>query len=193
MPENKAGDLRIQRTHTLLLVALTDLLHEKTFDEIRVKDICEKANIHRSTFYAHFEDKRHLLTFGFQELIDVLTSNMPSSAYPIPFQQAVYQFFDYFLRREKEYSKLFLDPRNAIVKQIFQDELTRILIDRTKSHPFYNSHHRDEITILCQFFAGGLVAVAAWWLQSGTKLSVEEVSSYFSTIYLSHVQTTSLC
>ena len=185
MPENKTGDPRIQRTHSLLLGALADLLHEKTFDEIRVKDICEKANIHRSTFYAHFEDKRHLLTFGFQELIDTLTRQTSSDA-PICFHQALQQFFCYFLRKKKEYSKLFLDPRNAVVKQIFQDELTRILVDRTKAHPFYRAHRREEVTILCQFFAGGLVAAASWWLQTDTKLSADEIAGYFSSIYLCH-------
>ena len=50
MDPNRTVDPRIQRTHALLLSALTELLHEKTFDEIRVKDICQRAMIHRSTF-----------------------------------------------------------------------------------------------------------------------------------------------
>lgn len=48
--ETKREDIRLQRTYSLLLEALTDLLAEKPFDEIRVTDICERAKVHRSTF-----------------------------------------------------------------------------------------------------------------------------------------------
>ena len=37
---------------------------KKNFGDIRVREICEDANIHRSTFYRHFEDKYQLLEFG---------------------------------------------------------------------------------------------------------------------------------
>ena len=53
--DRRTEDLRVLRTHTLLLRALSDLLQEKPFDEIRVKDLCQRAMVHRSTFYAHFE------------------------------------------------------------------------------------------------------------------------------------------
>ena len=50
--DRRTEDLRVLRTHTLLLRALSDLLQEKPFDEIRVKDLCQRAMVHRSTFYA---------------------------------------------------------------------------------------------------------------------------------------------
>jgi len=61
-------DLRVKRTYKLLLDALVGLLEEKTFEEIHVTDICEKAMVHRTTFYKHFEDKYHLLRFGLEEI-----------------------------------------------------------------------------------------------------------------------------
>ena len=79
--DRRTEDLRVLRTHTLLLRALSDLLQEKPFDEIRVKDLCQRAMVHRSTFYAHFEDKRHLLTFRMQAFLDDLTDGMPGSSW----------------------------------------------------------------------------------------------------------------
>lgn len=116
---------RTQRTYDLLLQALTELLTEKTFDEIRVTDLCEKAGIHRSTFYAHFEDKRHLLTFGIQELMDIFLVALPSAADPDAFRRALYRIFKYFLKNKHEYTMLFLDPRNASAKQLFHTEFVR--------------------------------------------------------------------
>lgn len=103
--DRRTEDLRVLRTHTLLLRALSDLLQEKPFDEIRVKDLCQRAMVHRSTFYAHFEDKRHLLIFGMQAFLDDLTDGMPCSDNPAPFRQAIEKVFQYFLARRQEYAR----------------------------------------------------------------------------------------
>lgn len=153
--DRRTEDLRVLRTHTLLLRALSDLLQEKPFDEIRVKDLCQRAMVHRSTFYAHFEDKRHLLTFGMQAFLDDLTDGMPCSDNPAPFRQAIEKVFQYFLARRQEYARLFLDPRNAEAKEIFREEFARVLTEQTLHHPAFTAYTREEIVVLCQFFAGG--------------------------------------
>ena len=43
--DNKQTDLRVRRTHKLLWEALMGLLCEQTFEEITVKDICERAMV----------------------------------------------------------------------------------------------------------------------------------------------------
>ena len=45
-----------QDTHILIQDVFGELMQEKPLPKITVKDICERAKIHRSTFYAHFED-----------------------------------------------------------------------------------------------------------------------------------------
>ncbi|MGG2937126.1 TetR/AcrR family transcriptional regulator C-terminal domain-containing protein [Bacillus pacificus] len=50
------------RTQTIIKDALMDLLKEKPFSSITINHICEKALIHRSTFYRHYEDKYELLS-----------------------------------------------------------------------------------------------------------------------------------
>ena len=57
----KKKDLRIVRTKKMLHQALIELMKDKTFEEIKVCDICDKAMINRSTFYAHYDDKYELL------------------------------------------------------------------------------------------------------------------------------------
>ena len=54
-------DLRIVRTKKLLYDGLIQLLKERPFEEVKVSDICERAYINRSTFYAHYTDKYDLL------------------------------------------------------------------------------------------------------------------------------------
>ena len=60
MQEELKEDLRVVRTRKLLCKALFELLEEVPFDKISVTDICDKAMVHRATFYNHFESKEHL-------------------------------------------------------------------------------------------------------------------------------------
>ena len=59
-------DPRIIRTRRDLSASMCTLMHEKTFSQITVQEIAEKAIINRATFYAHFEDKFKLLEFMVQ-------------------------------------------------------------------------------------------------------------------------------
>src|SRR5690242_4167136 len=68
MIKKKPVDRRIQRTRQLLLDALLSLILEKDFDSITVQDVIDRANVGRSTFYAHFQDKDELLLSGFEHL-----------------------------------------------------------------------------------------------------------------------------
>ena len=66
----KKIDLRVKRTDKLILDTFMNLLKEKSFDDIRISDICNGAMIHRTTFYKHFEDKYNLLSYALKNIIN---------------------------------------------------------------------------------------------------------------------------
>ena len=59
--EEKKTDIRIVKTRRAIQTAFLKLMKEKGFAAITVKDIIQEAEINRSTFYAHYEDKYDLL------------------------------------------------------------------------------------------------------------------------------------
>ena len=59
-------------------------LSERSFNDITVNDICQRAMVHRTTFYKHYPDKYTLLEQGMRQLFDVLMpgeEHRPPSAY----------------------------------------------------------------------------------------------------------------
>lgn len=63
-----AVDRRVQKTKKILSEALIALILEKGYEKVTVRDIIDKANVGRSTFYSHYESKDQLLLAGPQNL-----------------------------------------------------------------------------------------------------------------------------
>ena len=49
-------DIRIEKTERAIKQAFMELRAEKPLEKIRVKELCDRACINKSTFYAHYED-----------------------------------------------------------------------------------------------------------------------------------------
>ena len=55
-----AEDRRILKTKKNLKRTLIELLSQKAFEQISVKELCETAQTSRITFYTHYNDKYHM-------------------------------------------------------------------------------------------------------------------------------------
>ena len=72
----KYQDTRIKFTKAMLKNAILDLLSKKNIEDITVKELCEKAEINRSTFYLHYDSPQQLLDQIEDEFIDERISKM---------------------------------------------------------------------------------------------------------------------
>jgi len=88
MGREYAVDRRIRRTKRLLHQAMATLLHEKSWDDIVVKEILARADVGRSTFYTHFADKDALLLSALRETVGS-TSGDDGSRYSYPPESAL--------------------------------------------------------------------------------------------------------
>jgi AcrR family transcriptional regulator len=80
--EQKHEDPRITRTRGMLTAALNELMREKSFDAITVREITERATLNRVTFYAHFQDKYALLEYAGRQMIrQQINAQLPDEAY----------------------------------------------------------------------------------------------------------------
>ena len=59
--KNPKGDRRIRRTQKMLKESLVELMSQKAFKDITIKDITELADLNRGTFYLHYSDTYELL------------------------------------------------------------------------------------------------------------------------------------
>lgn len=76
MMESQSDGRQVQRTQMLVLSALLELLNEITYDRVTIQQVCDRANVGRSTFYAHFQSKDDLLRFGFDQALSLFVSEL---------------------------------------------------------------------------------------------------------------------
>lgn len=68
-------DLRIIRSKKMIKEAFINLVEEKGYENITIKDISDKAMINRKTFYSHYESVNALFLDILKEHVDVLVEN----------------------------------------------------------------------------------------------------------------------
>lgn len=178
-------DLRMERTHKILCNALLELLNNHTFEEIRVKDICEKAMVHRSTFYTHFEDKNHLLTYGLQDMINLITSLKTSKGNIETSNEIIQKVFNHVYENHSLYELLLYKCSSNTTVNIFQNQISYDFKNRL-AHDIENEEKSAiNLEIDSQFYAGAIISVITWWLKSGMSISIERISQEL-TVLLQH-------
>src|SRR5438128_5403918 len=74
--KSQKADRRTNRTRRSLSSALVELVEEKRFDEITVQNVIDRADVGRSTFYAHFRDKEDLFQKDWERFLDHLVEKI---------------------------------------------------------------------------------------------------------------------
>ena len=70
--EQSGTDRRVRKTKSQLRLALMELLVEKSAKNISVRELAERADINRGTFYIHYRDVGDLLQRLEDEMADRL-------------------------------------------------------------------------------------------------------------------------
>lgn len=166
--------------------ALISLLEKKPFEYITIREICEKAEVNRSTFYLHYENMGDLL----KETIDYVLNRF-ASYFPVDTRSVVARFADCELQDLKFINDKFLYPylsfiRDnrriflAIVSQpeafaanvIFQkmfDNIFAPILDRFQ-------YPGEEQNYVMMFYLNGITAIIMEWVKDGCQKSDEDIS-----------------
>lgn len=180
------SDRRVRRTRQLLRGALVGLILEKGYDRITVQDIIDRADIGRSTFYAHFTDKDDLLLSGLEEFGAAFEDNLnrhfanradPSPALPV-FQHAY---------ENRDLYRALAGKRGA---DVLHEGLRRHVTGAMARHlgefiPANDSALPRAVTV--EFVISALLGLLTWWLENGMPYGPEEMAAMYMRLVLQGV------
>ena len=179
-------DLRIRRTHKLLWEALMAELSERAFEEITVKDICERAMVHRTTFYKHYEDKYALLEQGMHQMYDALLAevNAPPSAFSMDDPPPYFiRLFVHVAEHQQFYKLMLCGEGVGRFQKLVKDYVAEIA--ETKLHAFTPANQKPAVPLAMhvQSLAGAVLSTLAWWLENGMPLSPRQMAQYLLSLH----------
>lgn len=186
---NLKTDRRSQRTQRILHEALMALMQEKRYDDITVQDILDRADVGRSTFYAHYQDKEDLMTSGLTHLMEVFSAMVtrPSPTGELRLLPAQ-ELFEHVQQNQNLFRgmvrgrglELFFEKGQEYwVQKISTDLQARLPKGQQPAVP---------VAMLAEFVAGTFVTLLRWWLDNRMPYSPTEMDDMLNRLILPGVQ-----
>ena len=174
-------DPRSIRTRDLLRHALMQLAAEKHFSSLAIQDVTRRAGLNRTTFYLHYAGLHELLEDCTRTLFEQMRSEIYANKAVVfhkdttalaPFVESVFQHLE---QHEKFYRAMLGRQGDPLFRGLFQELLSELIFEPiTVKKPSDELEPNLEINL--RFFSAGFAGVAAWWLEKGKPISIEQAS-----------------
>lgn len=160
------SDRRIRRTRRALHEALIGLILEKGYVRVTVQDILDRADVGRSTFYAHYRDKEALLLTSFDGLHDDLRGHLdrmaPGRPPPDPAYPALV-IFEHAHQHRRVYSALCGRQGGNVVYGHLHSLIGDLLREHLRPHlAAAGSDLPPEIA--AEFLTSAALGLLIWWV-----------------------------
>jgi AcrR family transcriptional regulator len=184
LPFHGSGDRRTVRTQILLRQSLFSLMAERDYDAITVQNILERANIGRSTFYAHFSSKDELLNVCLEmfntwlsEAQNQARSRAASADELFGFTLALFEH----LAEQRELFKRITSHRSGaeIVRRALEKNITAAVRRDLAASQRLRPTQPDALETSVAAASGALYSLAVWWLSSRSKLTASDVNQTY--------------
>ncbi|MFI6171000.1 TetR/AcrR family transcriptional regulator [Nocardia sp. NPDC051052] len=156
-------DRRVRRTKSLLHRALIELMLERGYDRISVRDILHRADVGRSTFYAHFRDKDDLLLLSSTDYLRaaVTAPGTDAGADATTPLAPVHTLFQLAAANPEVYQALLGRKSGALLLRTTREMVAEILAERLAARlDMDDAEFESTVTFLSWGVVGVLGAIA---------------------------------
>ena len=179
-------DLRVIKTKTALADAFMQLLSEKSFEDITINELCDRAGIRRATFYKHFTDKFQYLASFTRSLRDKFDSSIWKSVKPGVTAAYYTEYVNRILLFIKEHQNIIENILKSGVLpamiSIIMEQNYRDTIERLKYSVAEGMLTVSSVETISAMFSGGITAAIYIWLIDGMKKPIDKLADEINAI-----------
>ncbi|WP_318508812.1 TetR/AcrR family transcriptional regulator [Bacillus sp. T3] len=166
-------DRRIAKSQIAIKNAVIELMSEKSFDDITIQDIADRADVNRGTIYLHYTDKFDLLDKMIEEHMDNLRE-LCQSASELTFQEGNYVWYEYFERNYLFFSTMLASKGAPYFRSRFLDLVIQEFKAEVDTSVGNNRGLSEEVIL--QFFGSAVVGAVEWWFKNGMPLTARDMA-----------------
>ena len=184
--KNKPQDQRVKRTYRELIKALEELLCETTLEQMTVKQLCDAAQIQRTTFYQHFQDMQDFLEWYILQKQDEFhslgTGSIPREKVSDVLIELAKSIMNYLKKNEKLVKNMMNTQINGKpLFDLYVSTCVEDLMRRLENVPeLEESAGNTPVRFLAEYYVGGMIAVFRWWIMHDKPYSAEEFLRYLN-------------
>lgn len=181
-------DRRQQKTREAIFEAFTALLSQKNYNQISVQDIIDRANVGRTTFYAHFETKDYLLKDLCEELFGHIIDTamgLPHSNYHFTCNCKTDSVFLHLLQHLQENDRNILEllcsQNNEIFLRYFKSNLCHLIrVQYADTGRLCCADLPEDYVV--NHISASFVETVDWWLSHRMEQAPEQITDCFLTV-----------
>lgn len=183
-------DRRVRRTRESLHKALISLTLEKKYDEITIQEVLDRANVGRSTFYAHFEGMDELLISGVRDLQITLDSALQQERKSAKRHESVVAFSRAMFEHASGYRDVYHALLNTrawpLVRQALQGILEELIRRECKAEIAKLKRADSEVPVdlFVHYLTAAYFAVLVWWMHRRSRLTPPQIDEVFRSLVL---------
>ena len=192
--KEKREDRRIGRTRKLMHEALMALIVEKGYESVTVQDILDRADVGRSTFYAHYRDKDELLLSGFEHLRTLFEQQQQSLLAAKqggngPEFNMILELFRHTGQHHKLYKAIAGKQSGEMILKYLHRYLYDMLIVPHAALMKNKKNPPVPIEITTHWIVSSLLSLMVWWLDNNMPYSAEKMDELFRRLTMPGIET----
>ncbi len=186
-------DRRTVYSKKMIRESLYELMKEKPLNKISVTEICQKADVNRSTFYSYYTDIYDLHQQIIKDFFSIQKSvikHIKESIRTVPALECFtyndfYEIAYYYLKTVKEntdlYKFIFNQNANNSVHASFGKVTFHTIRDVLA--PLIEEERATELKKAFTFVAGGTTALIMTWVEKNCDTPTEELAEHVAKYY----------
>lgn len=187
--EEQNIDRRVRKTKRQLRQALMLLMTEKPSKSISVRELAERADINRGTFYIHYKDVSDLLQRLEDEMAERLILVCKRHAYATA-EVTAFPYLTELYRFAQENADLCLVLLGPNGDRAYTERICNILYSyflRDFLSRFYHGS-RERLEYFCRFIVAGNLAMTLRWLSGNSTETPEDMAQLAGGIIMDGIR-----
>lgn len=177
--EKRGEDRRSRRSQKLLKEGLLALMGEKRFSDITVRDITDRMDLNRGTFYLHYPDTTALLRSLETEMLEeaqaLIDANMAQTEAEGSLRPVFEPLLDYVVAHREVCQALFVNNSTSSFVDRLQELIRRNGLGLAEA--WFRPASREKLDYLMSFLTYGLIGLMKQWFDQGMTLDKETLVS----------------
>lgn len=157
------------------LIALLNLMKEKSFFDISISELCHAAKLSRTTFYKFFQDKDALLDYLAEDLsLGFVAYKESLHADNLPPEKMAFVHYFSFWYQVREWVDVLV--KDGLWERIAMPNEKALSLLSKRSWDAYLIQNAQTIEMMQHFIAAGCVQLVKWWSNHSYEKSPGEMA-----------------